>query len=102
MTIPRAHHLHAGALALAAAVALTPGSGPAALADECAGDVLDELIETLEERQDGPLGAALAGIRADCSDGNDDACRVVAIVGSVVRREAGEAEFPDMGEDEQR
>jgi hypothetical protein len=64
--------------------------------------VLDELIESLQEQQGGSLGAGLAGIRADCADGDDDACRMVAIVGSVFRREAGEAEFPDLDEDEQR
>jgi hypothetical protein len=89
-------------MALAAALALTIGSGTAALADDGASDVLDELVETLQERQDGPLGAGLAGIRADCADGDDDACRMVAIVGGVLRREAGETEFPEVDEDERR
>ena len=102
MTIPRVHPRRAGAVAVAATVALAAASAPAAIADDRASDVLDELIETLQDQQDGPLGAGLAGIRADCTDGDDDACRMVAIVGSVLRREAGETEFPELDEDEQR
>jgi hypothetical protein len=99
---PREHPRRAGATALASALALTIGSGTAAFADDRPSNVLDELIESLQEQQDGSLGAGLAGIRADCVDGDDDACRMVAIVGSAVRREAGATEFPDVGEDEQR
>jgi hypothetical protein len=102
MTIPRVHPRRAGTVAVAAIIALAAASAPVALADDRASDVLDELIESLQERQDGPLGAALAGIRADCADGDDDSCRMVATVGSVLRREAGATEFPDVDEDGQR
>jgi hypothetical protein len=102
MTIPRVHPRSAGATAVAAAIVLTAWSGPAAVADERLSDALDGLTKTLQEQQDGPLGAGLAGIRADCVDGDDDACRMVAIVGSVLRREAGATEFPEVDEDGRR
>jgi hypothetical protein len=102
MTSPRVHPRRASAMATAAAIGLTAWSGSVAVADERISDVLDELVETLQEQQDGSLGAGLAGIRADCADGDDDACRMVATVGNVLRREAGETEFPELDEDEQR
>lgn len=102
MIIPRVHPRRTGAMTVATAIILAAGSPPTAAADERASDVLDELIETLQEQQGSPLGGGLAGIRADCADGDDDACRMVATVGSVLRREAGETGFPEFDEDEQR
>jgi hypothetical protein len=64
-------------MALAMIVALTAGTVPAAVVAGEAGGLLDELVGEVLGQQHSPLGANLAGIRADCADDDDEDCRMI-------------------------
>ena len=56
-----------------------PGAAGARAADSLS-DVMDDFIDQLTESQREPLARELAEPRAECeSDGEDDACRLVAL-----------------------
>lgn len=47
---------------------------------EDSAEVMDDLLDELTERQDEPLAAVLAELRAECEEGDEDeACRVTAL-----------------------
>ena len=82
----RLHLPRAAALLLALA---WPGAAGARAADSLS-DVMDDFIDQLTESQREPLARELAEPRAECeSDGEDDACRLVALRDYLLRSGTG-------------
>ena len=53
---------------------------PAPLEPRTPHKLMDDLLEELSDRQDEPLAAVLAELRAECEEGDEDeACRVTAL-----------------------